>query len=116
MKVGEKADLIVKAGYAYGEAGCPPTIPANATLTFSIELLSIKDDNRPETDSVSDADLLKSALEVKDEGNAFFKDRKYKDAIEKYVYALDHIVDIESFEALKLKVILYQNYATSANY
>jgi FKBP-type peptidyl-prolyl cis-trans isomerase FkpA len=41
MKAGEKAQLLCPAKVAYGQAGSPPAIPGNATLTFDIELLSI---------------------------------------------------------------------------
>lgn len=40
MKKGERAVLTIKPEYGYGEAGSPPTIPANATLQFEVELLS----------------------------------------------------------------------------
>eukprot|EP00850_Spirogloea_muscicola_P008586 SM000046S16367 [mRNA] locus=s46:281774:287440:+ [translate_table: standard] len=40
MKKGEKATFTIAPQYAYGEAGSPPTIPANATLKFDVELLS----------------------------------------------------------------------------
>jgi FK506-binding protein 4/5 len=42
MKKGERADFTLKPEYAYGEAGSPPKIPANATLCFDIELISWK--------------------------------------------------------------------------
>ena len=42
MKKGERAIFTLSAEYAYGEAGSPPKIPANATLIFDIELLSWK--------------------------------------------------------------------------
>lgn len=41
MKVGEKADFVIKHEYAYGERGFPPAIPARATLHFEIELLKV---------------------------------------------------------------------------
>ena len=40
MKKGEKALLTIKPEYGYGAQGSPPTIPANATLQFEVQLLS----------------------------------------------------------------------------
>lgn len=41
IKVGGKRRLVIPPTLAYGAQGQPPTIPANATLTFDIEVLRI---------------------------------------------------------------------------
>lgn len=41
LKVGGKAKLVCPPDQAYGPSGIPGVIPANATLTFEVELLDI---------------------------------------------------------------------------
>ena len=72
MGLGEKAELTIAGEHAYGARGSPPTIPANATLIFTVELLKI-DDREASKFKMDDGELIATAKKLKDDGNASFK-------------------------------------------
>jgi len=117
MQLGEKADVVIKSEYAYGKMGSPPTIPGDATLIFTIDLIGIED-KKPTRWMMSDDELLTAAKALKDSGNLKFKEKNYKEAEGIYNDAIGHMEHFknQNDEADKLKVILYQNCATSVNY
>jgi len=41
MSVGGITEFVIPANLAYGAAGSPPTIPANATLVFYVKLNAV---------------------------------------------------------------------------
>lgn len=41
MRVGGRRELIIPPSLGYGKTGQPPTIPANSTLVFVVDLLSV---------------------------------------------------------------------------
>ena len=57
MTLGEKAELTISPENAYGAMGSPPKIPGNATLIFTVELISINN-RRPTRWMMSDPELI----------------------------------------------------------
>ena len=72
MQIGEKCDLYIKPKYAYGKMGSPPLIPPDATLIFTIELISITD-RRKTRWMMTDYELIEAAIRMKEDGNLKFK-------------------------------------------
>merc|ERR1712137_1342803 len=69
MKKGEIAKFTLSPEYAYGEAGSPPSIPANATLVFEVEVLSWTSKD----DLFSDEGVIKSQIK---EGSGWKKPKE----------------------------------------
>ena len=95
MKLGEKADLIIKPEYAYGKIGAPPKIPGDATLIFTVEVIQIHD-RKPTRWMMSDPELIRVALRMKDDGNLKFKASKLKEAEGLYRESLAHLETVKN--------------------
>jgi len=105
MKVGERANLTIRADYGYGDSGSPPKIPAKADLNFEVELIDFTEDNVDELNDnkkqkwdMSDEEKKAQAEKLKEEGTEFFKKQDYANAGEKYTEAAEYINDDEDGE------------------
>lgn len=83
MRKGEKALLRCGPGYAYGVGGSPPKIPGNATLEFTVELLSFSAPPR-DFSSLPAREQLAAGEENKAAGNAAFTRGDLAAALEAY--------------------------------
>ena len=95
MNLGERAELKIAPDHAYGTLGSPPLIPGNATLIFAVELLQVSD-RRPTRWMMSDQELIKTTLRLKEDGNIKFKAKKYKEAEGHYRDALMHAETVKN--------------------
>lgn len=82
MKRGEKALLRCRSDYAYGEHG-QGSIPANATLTFDVELIDFRPKKR-EVWEYSDEEKLNEAIRLKESGTSLFKEKRFAEALNDY--------------------------------
>jgi peptidylprolyl isomerase len=110
MRRGEKATLICGPDYAYGARGSPPSIPANATLHFEVELLDFKD-KKKEKWEFSDEEKMAEATSLKASGNDKLKAGNYTGATADYKEGIDFLENETSGEAKQLLNILRLNSA-----
>lgn len=114
MKLGEKADLYIEPEYGYGHLGCPPKIPSDASLMFTIELLCIHDRRVPKY-QMEDKQLIEATLKFKADGNISYKKDRFKEAEGLYRDAISHLNHMknENDKILELKKNLYSNIAVT---
>uniref|UniRef100_UPI00398F0323 inactive peptidyl-prolyl cis-trans isomerase FKBP6 n=1 Tax=Pristiophorus japonicus TaxID=55135 RepID=UPI00398F0323 len=97
MRKGEFSRFLFKPQYAYGQMGCPPRIPANATVMFELEILHFLDTLESDEYFILSQEqqaiyplekLLKVASTKREFGNYFFQQQQYEDAKDQYKKAL----------------------------
>lgn len=93
MRVGEKAILTCGPEYAYGASGSPPTIPANATLKFEVELIDFEAKEKSVED-MSVPERIAEAQKVKGKGTEQFKAGNKTGCARSWQRAVDLVEDL----------------------
>ncbi|XP_054022965.1 inactive peptidyl-prolyl cis-trans isomerase FKBP6 [Dryobates pubescens] len=113
MRKGEAARFIFKPCYAYGQQGCHPVIPPNATVTFEVELRDFI--NSAESDAFfeltpeqQDTFPLEKVLEVAEAerqlGNFLYRKRNFECARDRYKKVLSILGRSSSREAEQCQI------------
>ncbi|NXI40821.1 FKBP6 isomerase, partial [Galbula dea] len=113
MRKGEAAVFVFTPDYAYGQQGCYPLIPPNATTVFEVELLDFLDTAESDTffeltAEQQDTFPLQKVLKVADVerqfGNYFFYKQNFKSASGRYKRALSILGRTPSSEAEQCQI------------
>lgn len=103
MNEGEVAEVIVNARFGYGELGVKDptehdpvrrTVPPNATITYTVELLTIKEEGDVETRSYASRKEIGNKKRLR--GNFWMKRQEYNLAIQSYRRSLEYLDDTVS--------------------
>lgn len=130
MKKGEKAHILVRPEVAFGEIGCPPRIPGDATILYIVEIIKTFDESSlssfemmsfEERQAIPFNDIYDRCDKERKSGNTYFKDKRFKEARVRYNRAIkileDRMTANEEQEkrAKHLLLKLYCNVATVLN-
>jgi len=117
MNKGETSSFKIRSNYGYGETGNPELqVPANATLHYEITLNSW-DAEKPNWELTA-AERFEKSNQRREEGNKFFQQGKYAQAMRKYQKALTYVnieydfkTDLDKAKSKKLKIPILLNMA-----
>ncbi|XP_064251016.1 inactive peptidyl-prolyl cis-trans isomerase FKBP6 isoform X3 [Passer domesticus] len=93
MTKGEAALFVLTPEYAYGQRGCPPSIPPNTTVLFKVEVLDFIDSEEcdaffeltyEQRERLPLEKVLKVAATEREFGNYFFYKQRFKIAKDRY--------------------------------
>jgi len=102
MKKGEKSTCLVKAAYAYGEAGNEQLkIPPNTDIVYEIKLEDYTSGKEKWNMELEEKKI--ESLKRKNEGNEHFNQSYYSHALKKYKKALDIVEDDSKLEGEEKK-------------
>ncbi|XP_058466632.1 peptidyl-prolyl cis-trans isomerase FKBP8 isoform X2 [Malaya genurostris] len=99
MNVGEQAEVIVNARFAYGEHGFKNeelperSVPPNAKVIYNVELVSTKEENDLEDKSYASKKEIGNKKRLR--GNFWMKRQEYNLAIQSYRRALEYLDESE---------------------
>ncbi|XP_065196314.1 inactive peptidyl-prolyl cis-trans isomerase FKBP6-like [Sycon ciliatum] len=103
MRKGEVAQFLISPEYSYGEMGCPPRIPAKATMLFEIEMLQyidhkaaddFADFSKEEKQAAPFEQILAVINAEREAGNDFFSRKMISKAMSKYGRAIGLLENI----------------------
>jgi len=96
MVLGERAELVLKPEYAYGDTGAGSSIPPGASLIFKVELVRIAKGPKAARYRKSDSQLFEEAKAAKEQGNQQFKATNLFEARKLYNEAHDLVLKVGS--------------------
>ncbi|XP_069671727.1 peptidyl-prolyl cis-trans isomerase FKBP8 [Periplaneta americana] len=99
MDVGEVALVEVGPRFAYGNLGRAPDVPSDATITYTVELLSAEQE--PDIENLPIAKRKEIGCRKRERGNWWYTRQEHTLAIQCYRRALDYLDDIEGGITLK---------------
>ncbi|XP_015781693.1 inactive peptidyl-prolyl cis-trans isomerase FKBP6 [Tetranychus urticae] len=97
MRMAEKAEILIKPEYAFGELGCPPRIPGNSTIIYIVEILRVFEEGSladyelmtpEEMAAVPFPEIIQKCNEQRMSGNSYFSAERYREAAMRYSKAI----------------------------
>ena len=109
MILGEKSIITISPEYAYGKEGSNDKfkIPPNSTLIFEIELVSMK------PFFINKQDAINSSNQLCESASKLFHDKKYNEAIEKYLNAISDLAQFYGKDIDEITIKIYRNLSVS---